>query len=193
VTEQGTSMGLFKHDGGRRNLLAGVEQRQADMLDKRDRASAAKRGIAIDDALFVWHGVNSIGDSFHTLVIRPDRVEMHNHATLGSILKQGRGVESMPIASIISVDARNEGLFGELHLQTAAGSIRARMNQVQAERARQVIAELMSSPSAPRLSDAAPASLSPVDRLKQLAEIRDSGILTDAEFEAKKAEILGRM
>lgn len=30
-----------------------------------------------------------------------------------------------------------------------------------------------------------------VDLLRQLGELRDSGVLTDAEFEAKKAEILG--
>ena len=31
------------------------------------------------------------------------------------------------------------------------------------------------------------------EQITQLAELRNSGILTDAEFEAKKAELLGRM
>ena len=31
------------------------------------------------------------------------------------------------------------------------------------------------------------------EQIKQLADLRDSGALTDAEFEAKKAELLGRM
>ena len=34
---------------------------------------------------------------------------------------------------------------------------------------------------------------SPIDRLRQLAELRDAGIVSPAEFEAKKAELLGRM
>jgi hypothetical protein len=31
------------------------------------------------------------------------------------------------------------------------------------------------------------------DQIRQLAELRDSGILTEAEFQAKKAELLSRM
>jgi len=37
---------------------------------------------------------------------------------------------------------------------------------------------------------AAPAA-DPIAQLKQLGELRDSGVLTDAEFEAQKAKILG--
>ena len=38
---------------------------------------------------------------------------------------------------------------------------------------------------------AAPAA-DPIAQLKQLGELRDSGVLTDAEFEAQKAKILGQ-
>jgi hypothetical protein len=34
---------------------------------------------------------------------------------------------------------------------------------------------------------------SDVEQLKKLAELRDAGILTSEEFDAKKAEILARM
>jgi len=33
----------------------------------------------------------------------------------------------------------------------------------------------------------------PMAQLRQLGELRDAGVLTDAEFDAKKADILGRM
>lgn len=42
------------------------------------------------------------------------------------------------------------------------------------------------APAAP----AAPAA-DPIAQLKQLGELRDSGVLTEAEFEAQKAKILG--
>jgi len=42
----------------------------------------------------------------------------------------------------------------------------------------------------PLLSVAAPNTL---EQIRQLAEMRDSGILTEAEFEAKKTELLGRL
>jgi Short C-terminal domain/Domain of unknwon function (DUF3824) len=37
----------------------------------------------------------------------------------------------------------------------------------------------------------APAAPDPVEQLKDLAELKAQGILTDAEFEAQKARILG--
>ncbi len=42
----------------------------------------------------------------------------------------------------------------------------------------------------PAPEPAAPAA-DPIAQLKQLGELRDSGVLTDAEFEAQKAKILG--
>ena len=35
-----------------------------------------------------------------------------------------------------------------------------------------------------------PAARDPVERLKKLAELRDAGILTEEEFQAKKKELL---
>jgi hypothetical protein len=43
----------------------------------------------------------------------------------------------------------------------------------------------------PRAPPSPPASI--LDEIKKLAELRDSGILTEAEFQAKKVELLARM
>jgi hypothetical protein len=40
---------------------------------------------------------------------------------------------------------------------------------------------------------AAPPVADPLDRLKKLDELRDAGVLNDAEFQAKKAQILAEM
>ncbi len=45
--------------------------------------------------------------------------------------------------------------------------------------------------SAPTQSAPPPAQKDPVEQIKQLAELRDQGILTEQEFTAKKAQILG--
>ena len=45
-------------------------------------------------------------------------------------------------------------------------------------------------PAEPAPAAAAPAA-DPIAQLKQLGELRDSGVLTEAEFEAQKAKILG--
>jgi hypothetical protein len=39
----------------------------------------------------------------------------------------------------------------------------------------------------------APAAADPIEQLRKLGELRDAGVLTDAEFETKKAELLARL
>ena len=46
---------------------------------------------------------------------------------------------------------------------------------------------------APAVAAAAPAGKSTVDQLKELAELKQAGILTDAEFEVQKQKILQGM
>lgn len=49
-----------------------------------------------------------------------------------------------------------------------------------------------SSPTTPPAAGPAPEA-SPMDQLKQLGELREAGVLTDEEFEAKKAALLSRI
>ena len=44
--------------------------------------------------------------------------------------------------------------------------------------------------AAPPQPAPAPAQPDPLEQLKKLGELKDSGVLTDAEFEAQKAKIL---
>lgn len=45
-------------------------------------------------------------------------------------------------------------------------------------------------PSAPAPPPAGPDTQTLIDQLRQLGELRDAGVLTDAEFEVKKAQLL---
>jgi membrane protease subunit (stomatin/prohibitin family) len=47
--------------------------------------------------------------------------------------------------------------------------------------------------AAPPPAPAAPDSDDLIDKLKELANLKDQGILTDAEFDAQKAKILAQM
>ena len=73
------------------------------------------------------------------------------------------------------VQRRQASRYAEQDAQTAAARNQAYYAQV--------------APAAPAPAPVAPQA-SVVDQLKDLAELRDSGILTDAEFEAQKAKIL---
>jgi len=46
---------------------------------------------------------------------------------------------------------------------------------------------------APAPAPAAPSSDDLIDKLKELAQLKDQGILTEAEFDAQKAKILAQM
>jgi membrane protein YdbS with pleckstrin-like domain len=49
------------------------------------------------------------------------------------------------------------------------------------------------APPPPAPTYAAPSTESVTDQLAKLAELRDKGVITQADFEAKKAELLGRI
>jgi Short C-terminal domain len=48
------------------------------------------------------------------------------------------------------------------------------------------------APPPQQYAEPAPAAPDPIEQLKELASLREQGILTDEEFAAEKAKILGR-
>lgn len=52
-------------------------------------------------------------------------------------------------------------------------------------------APVYEAPPAAPATPVAPASSVPIEQLKQLAELKEQGILTEAEFAAEKAKLLG--
>jgi hypothetical protein len=64
------------------------------------------------------------------------------------------------------------------------------MANKQAAQAQQPAEEAPAAAPAPAPAPAA-AGPDPIEQLTQLAALKDSGALTDAEFEAEKAKILG--
>jgi len=75
-----------------------------------------------------------------------------------------------------------------------SGRVRRRQDAKFAERDAQSAAdgdqayEEQAAPAAP--PEAAAATTDPLERLKTLGELKESGVLTEAEFEAQKAKIL---
>ncbi|HTR73894.1 MAG TPA: SHOCT domain-containing protein [Solirubrobacterales bacterium] len=73
------------------------------------------------------------------------------------------------------------------------GRVRHRQDQRWAQQEEQQYAQQQQQMAPPAPAPAAPAAgeESTIDQLKQLGELKDQGILTEAEFEAQKAKILG--
>lgn len=107
----------------------------------------------------------------------------------------GEVLETIPIGKITSVETRSMMGHRVLNLHTSHDELKFKTF---ADKLRfdSVYARL----EALRGDDTAPASppppvvmTNPIEQLKQLGELKEAGIVTQAEFETKKAELLRRM
>jgi len=195
-------MGMLKSKDERAAAREAAQQKQADKqqalaekIERKAREQAAKKGLNTDGALAVAHNLNKEA-AYETLIVWADRVELHNHGKVATLLRAGKGVESMPISSVASVETRNDGIFAVLEVHGSGNSIKVRMSQPEAPRVRQVISDLVQGSKEASTGTPTGTSIdprSPIEQLRHLAELRDAGILTAEEFEAKKAELLRRM
>lgn len=99
----------------------------------------------------------------------------------------GYDLESFPYASISSFEA-SKGLSGHSFRFAASGND-VRLKWINAGQVDQFVG-LVRSRAGQRPS-AAPTQADPMDQLRKLAELRDAGIVSPAEFEAKKSQLLG--
>ncbi|HEY6471663.1 MAG TPA: SHOCT domain-containing protein [Acidimicrobiales bacterium] len=72
-----------------------------------------------------------------------------------------------------------------------AGGVNRRQQRKYAQQEQAQQAAAPAAPAAP--VEAAPSSDDLIAKLKELANLKDQGILTDAEFDAQKAKILAEM
>lgn len=169
---------------------SGIERR-----DEKSRAKAVKRGINVDDALYVDSVLYDERQT--TIVVRPHVVELHDHGKVVSLLRTGKGVEEIPIARISSVETKKLGpLFEALVIYTSGNTIQYVSGGPVVAQLRKIISDLVNGQTAPKPASPTPgppAAPDPMAQLKQLAELHAQGILTDAEFAAKKTDLLGRL
>ncbi|QNE48499.1 SHOCT domain-containing protein [Glaciihabitans sp. INWT7] len=84
---------------------------------------------------------------------------------------------------------------------TSGNTIDFRVSHAEATAVKTVVTDLILgkydvvAPAVPAAAQPAPPTVQPEihDQLQKLASLRDSGILTDEEFTAKKAELLARL
>ncbi|MET9353677.1 SHOCT domain-containing protein [Streptomyces sp. NPDC006617] len=117
------------------------------------------------------------------------------------------GTEMIPVKSISSVVTKRDGLLYTKVVVVASGNtIDFRVPHDSAPAVKALLTDLVlgrvpapgqAAPSvAPHPVPAAATSSqvsTPVEQLRQLAELRDAGILSEEEFVTKKTEILARM
>lgn len=143
------------------------------------------------------------GDSA-TVMVFSDRIRISKHG-IGGLWQGGawKGEHEILIERITNVAWRDAGRIREGYLQfvTSGGVdqrdpyhdanavIFGRRNQPKFEQARALVEERRRALQ----SGTGNVRVDPADQLAKLAQLRDTGVVTDAEFDAKKAELLARM
>ncbi len=122
------------------------EQKAAERDEKARRAAVAA-GVDVDGALAVAHRINAVSGGNHawrTLVVRPDRVELHDHGAIGTPHKDGQGVQTLPVARITSVESVNHPKgWSDVRIHSAGETLEFGADQDHAPVLRNTITQLL--------------------------------------------------
>lgn len=167
-----------------------------------DQASLDKAGPLPEGA--IWRGVSHEAGRNAVVVLYPDRIERTkptSRMSLTGMLTGGQeDVEVIPAKSISSVQVKRGAWYHDVTIYCSGNTIVLSLDAAEAEKLRGLIMSRVlggssaPAPAAPPPAAApAPAGPSIVEQIKQLGELRDAGLISPEEFEAKKAELLSRM
>jgi hypothetical protein len=134
-------------------------------------------------------GLNAIVSIF------PNRIEW---------LKPGvfrqQGTETLPISSISSVRTKRDGMLNTVVTVVVSNNdLDFRVSHAEAVIVRDLLNRLLfevrSAPAATAAvhHHAAEQRPDPIEQIRQLAQLRDAGVVSEAEFEAKKAQLLSQI
>jgi hypothetical protein len=123
-----------------------------------------------------------------------DRIERTKERSRMSMSKAHQDVEVTALKSVSSVQAKKAGIRTNVTVYAAGNNIDFRFGHGEARTfAEAITALILEGTSVQVVAAALPAAPDVADQIKKLAELRDAGVLTDEEFNAKKTELLGRI
>ena len=164
-----------------------------------DQSTLDKLGPMPEGA--IWRGVSHESGRNSVVTLYPDRIERYKAASKTSLTGMLAGgpqdVEVIPTKSVSSVQVKRGAWYHDVTIFASGNTIILSLDATEAEKVRGLVMEqVLHGSSHPAPAPAAPAPPSGDDILEQvrkLGELRDMGILTQEEFDAKKAELLSRM
>jgi hypothetical protein len=169
------------------------------MAKQKEQATLDKAGPLPDGA--VWRGVSHEAGRNSIVTLYPDRIERTKPTSAFSVTGMLTGgaedVEVIPTKSVSSVQVRRGAWYHDVTIYASGNTIVLSLDAADAEKLRglvmdQVLKGSGTAPAAPA-APAPPSGDAVIEQIKKLGELRDAGLLTPEEFEAKKADLLGRL
>jgi tRNA threonylcarbamoyladenosine modification (KEOPS) complex Pcc1 subunit len=175
------------------------------MAKQQDQSTLEKSGPVPEGA--VWRGISHEAGRNSVVTLYPDRIERtkptSKFSVTGVLTGGAEDVEVIPTKSISSVQVRRGAWYHDVTIYASGNTIVLSVDAADAEKLRglvmdQVLQRSPSPASGGAGPAAAPAAAAPsgdaiIEQIKKLGELRDAGLLTPEEFEAKKADLLGRL
>jgi len=170
-----------------------ADQRRAEKKEQLRAQLAemkAERGIPVEGHEGVLFTGKSHEDGRNSLVtLYSDRLERVKAKRVGSLSNATQGVEVTPARAISSVETKKDGLvWTKVTVYASGNNIVFRLSHQDAARFKDILTKLLLAPTQP-----AAAQPDVTDQIRKLGELRDSGVLSEDEFAAKKAELLARL
>ncbi len=110
---------------------------------------------------------------------------------VASLSAANQAVEVTPVTSMSSVEVEKDSiLYSKVTIFVSNNEVSFRFGHAEAERFRLKLADMILSAQPEELPASSAASRLP-EQLRELAQLRDEGILTEAEFASRKAKLLG--
>jgi len=144
-----------------------------------------------------WHGMShEAGRNAHVRLFS-DRIEREKPRGRFSVSSAAQDHEVIPIRSVTSVNIKKDGMMlSKVTVKSGGGEIPFRFRHEDAQSFRSAIMPLViAAGNPPSQAMPTPTTAEPdaADQVRKLAELRDAGIVSEEEFQTKKAELLKRM
>lgn len=175
------------------NAMLGTKNFRAKLKDRRTKVwsgykkKAERAGLQVSDAILVGYYIEDGRDKY--LLVYSDRVEKRVGRKAGSFTAKGSATETIDISKVSSVELEKGITTAKLTVHASGNDITFKGFARDVEELRESILEQMGGAGE---SASVPAT-DPHDELRKLAELHSAGVLSDEEFAAKKAELLGRI
>jgi hypothetical protein len=168
---------------------------------QRDQSTLDAAGPLPEGA--VWRGVSHEAGRNSIVTLYPDRIERtkptSKFSVTGVLTGGPEDVEVIPTKSISSVQVRRGAWYHDVTIYASGNTIILSVDAAEAEKLRGLVMDMVLGKGGPAPAPPTPA-VPPTPsgdeilaQIRKLGELRDAGILTQEEFDTKKADLLKRL